>query len=115
MASGWMTDDKRRSSVPPLVCDFQSSHLFSTPLPPKKSCSARRLGAEVTDCLIRRQPVASLTCKKRRIWLERETGLEPRRPAWEGGLRERLLAEDVRIAGETYCAQALLSGWPEPR
>jgi len=30
MASGWMTDDKRRSSVPLLVCDFQSSHLFST-------------------------------------------------------------------------------------
>src|SRR5437899_7538279 len=27
---------------------------FQYPLPPKKSCHARRLGAEVTDCLIRR-------------------------------------------------------------
>src|SRR6266566_2421568 len=98
----------RRQPVARLVCDFQSSRVFSTsaasqkaaawearssacgsksqtvqsgvsrwpgwsvtssqviyfqhPLPPKKSCSARRLGAEVTDCSIRRQPVARLVC-----------------------------------------------------
>src|SRR6266566_2488963 len=48
-----------------LICDFQSSRLFSTSAAFAKNCGPKpavRLRQKVTDCLIRRQPVARLIC-----------------------------------------------------
>src|SRR6266566_1982574 len=77
---------------------------FQHPLPPKKSCPARRLGAEVTDCSIRRQPVARLVCDFQSSRVFSTSAASQKAAAWE--------ARSSACGSKSQTVQSGVSRWP---